>query len=170
MHTDHALAPGAEPDSAAALILGAAVWPDGPSPTLRRRTLHGAALFHAGKVGHLVPCGGLGRHPPPEALVMAALLRDAGVPADRIHPESSSASTAQNIALALPILTRLGLRDVVIVTDLPHAPRALLVARRHGLRARASCPSLRGASPGALLRLTLREVPAYLAYLLRLRG
>jgi len=152
-----------------ALILGAAVWRDGPSPTLRRRTLHAAGLYHAGLVGHLIPCGGLGRHPPAEALAMRALLLDAGVPADRITPEAASTTTEQNIRLALPILAGLGARQVVIVTDAPHAPRAVLTARRLGLTARAAWPPMRGARLWPFLRLTLREVPAYLTYWWRLR-
>ena len=144
----------------AALILGCAVWPDGPSPTLRRRTLHGAALFHAGAVTHLVPCGGLGRHPPAEAIAMRDLLRAAGVPDDRIRPEAASTRTAENIRLALPILRALDCRDVVIVSDWYHCPRAALIARSHGLRAAMSWPDPRGGRLMLQARLALREVPA----------
>lgn len=83
----------------AIVILGAAVWQDGPSPTLRRRCLHGARLFHDGQGDVVLPCGGPGRYPPAEALLMADLLRDAGVPAEAIHPEARSTNTAQNLAL-----------------------------------------------------------------------
>ena len=57
-----------------AMILGAAVWQTGPSPTLMRRTMHGADLFHKKQVSHLVVCGGVGKHPPSEAQVMADIL------------------------------------------------------------------------------------------------
>jgi uncharacterized SAM-binding protein YcdF (DUF218 family) len=152
----------------AALILGAAVWENGPSPTLRRRTLHGAALYHAGQVAHLVPSGGLGKHPPCEGEAMRQLLLEAGVPDHAIHPETTSRNTLENIQLALPILERIGAERVVIVTDAPHLPRALLVARRLGLKARGSAPR-GGQKRSAQLRLALREVPAYAAYLWRLR-
>ncbi len=69
----------------AIILLGAAVWRDGPSPTLRRRTLHSAALWHAGTAPIIVVCGGLGRHPPTEAAAMANLLQAAGVPAAAIR-------------------------------------------------------------------------------------
>ncbi|PYE84102.1 YdcF family protein [Pseudoroseicyclus aestuarii] len=151
-----------------ALILGAAVWADGPSPTLRRRTAQGAALWHAGRVRHIVPCGGLGRHPPAEAEVMRLLLIEAGVPESAITPEAASHTTQENIAFALPILARLGANRVILVTDAPHLPRALLTARRLGLAARGSAPPWRGASLRAQSRLALREVPAYAAYWWRL--
>ncbi|WP_341213441.1 YdcF family protein [uncultured Limimaricola sp.] len=155
-------------ETTAALILGAAVWQSGPSPTLRRRTLQGAALWHIGEVSHLVPCGGLGQHSPSEGEAMQRLLIEAGVPADAIHPETTSRDTLENIRLALPILARLGVRHVVVVTDAPHLPRALLVARRHGLEARGSAPH-GGGRLVPQLRLALREIPAYGAYLWRLR-
>ena len=145
-----------------ALILGAAVWAQGPSPTLRRRAGVGAQLFHQSKVTHLIGCGGLGRHPPTEAAAIRDILTEAGVPADRIIDEDRSTSTLENITFALPILTRLGNPGVVIVTDVYHAPRARLIARRLGLSAKSESPPLRGASLPQFVRSALREVPAYL--------
>lgn len=151
----------------AALILGAAVHAAGPSPTLRRRTLHAAGLWAAGAVDWLVPCGGLGRHPPTEAAAMRAVLLAAGVPDGAIHLEGQSTNTVENIALALPILRGLGCDNVVLVTDRTHARRALLIARRLGLDAIASCP---GPAPWQVaLRQSLREVPATALTLWRLR-
>ena len=69
----------------AIVIFGAAVRPDGsPSPTLRRR-VEAAAAFGAGLPAPLyVPTGGKGRHGPAESAVMEALLREHGVPPERI--------------------------------------------------------------------------------------
>ena len=154
----------------AALILGAAVWPDGaPSPTLRRRTLHAAALWRRGGVRFLIPCGGLGLHPPTEAEAMRALLLAEGVPSGAIHLEDRSRNTHENLLFALPILADLGATQAVIVTDATHAPRARLIARRLGLAATSSSPSLRGAHFPTTLRQSLREVPATALALWRLR-
>lgn len=142
------------------LILGAAVWPTGPSPTLRRRTLHAAALYQAGRATHLIPCGGLGRHPPTEAAAMTTLLQGADIPPADITPEDRSTTTAENIRNALPILERLGTSQVLIVTDWYHAPRACLIARRLGLVARASCPHLKGTRIDRQTRMILREIVA----------
>lgn len=142
------------------LILGAAVWDTGPSPTLRRRTACAARLYHAGIASHLIPCGGMGRFPPTEAQAMADLLQEAGVPADRITPEDRSTTTEENIRFALPILRGLGATDVLIVTDWYHAPRARLVARRLGLRPTSCSPGWQGARMITQLRQALREIPA----------
>jgi uncharacterized SAM-binding protein YcdF (DUF218 family) len=153
----------------AALILGAAVWEGGrPSPTLRLRTLHAVALWQRGEVQVLIPCGGLGRHPPTEAEVMRDLLLAEGIPATAIHSEDRSTSTHDNILFARPILAALGIRQVVIVTDATHAPRALLIARGQGLRATTSSPPLRGGHLPTTLRQALREVPATAVALWRL--
>ena len=151
-----------------ALILGAAVWADGPSPTLRRRTIAAAALWHRGEVAAILCCGGLGRHPPAEAVAMRAILIAEGVPEAAILIEDRSATTAENLRLALPILRARGEVHVILVTDWYHAPRARMTARRMGLRAESRSPPLRGARPLGQLRLALREIPAYVLYWWRL--
>lgn len=151
----------------AILILGAAVWRDGPSPTLRRRTLHGAALFHAGHGDVVIPCGGLGRFPPTEAAAMAALLHDAGVPEGAIRLEDRSTNTVENIRYASALLG--AERDVLIVSDAYHLPRARLIAQREGLRVLVSAPPLKGARVWPQVKGWIREVPGVLAVLLRIR-
>jgi vancomycin permeability regulator SanA len=148
------------------LILGAAVWPDGPSPALQRRVLHAAGLYHAGRISHLIPCGGLGLYPPTEAQAMADLLRSTGIPAGHITLEDRSSTTFENLRYALPLLTG---PDVVIVTDRYHAPRAAMVARHFGLNATLSCPSLKGSHLGQQVRSGLREIPALMLYWWKLR-
>lgn len=157
-----------------ALVLGAAVWPGGrPSPTLERRARHAAALWQAGEVGAIVASGGLGRHGPSEAEVIAALCHAGGVPEAALVLEARSTSTEENLRFSLPLLRAMGAREVVIVTDGFHAPRARLAARRLGLARELGV--VRSDSPRAPLtagrvKAGLREVPAYLWYALRLRG
>lgn len=142
-----------------ALVLGAAVWPGGvPSPTLRRRALHGAHLVASGRAGHVIGCGGLGRHPPTEARVIADLCRAAGVAA--VSEEAASTTTYENLRFALPLVARLGATRVIVVTDWYHAPRAWVLAWGMGLRARASCPPLAGTTFRGQLKPALREVAA----------
>ncbi|MBR9762459.1 MAG: YdcF family protein [Rhodobacteraceae bacterium] len=125
--------------TATALVLGAAVRPDGSaSPMLRRRVLQAARLYHRGEVGRVVLCGGVGRHGPSEASVMAGILRAEGLPDSALLLEERSTDTIQNIGNALALCP--GLREAVIVTDVFHAPRARIIAAHLGMRTRASCP------------------------------
>ena len=119
-----------------ALVLGASVRPGGaPSAALARRAHHAAHLWQAGEVGALVLSGGIRTHPPSEADVMAALCRGDGVPEAALRRERAAQTTEDNVRLSLPLLRELGAQEVVIVTDRYHAARALLVARRSGLKA-----------------------------------
>ena len=142
-----------------AFILGAAVWPgEQPSPALARRALHGARLYHAGAVSTLVCCGGLGRHPPSEAEVMARLLRAQGVPEAAITREDRSTSTRENIAFALELSGTT--RPILLITDSYHAPRARATARALGVNAQAACPAHKASA-----RARLREGGAWLKFL-----
>ncbi|MEJ6403974.1 YdcF family protein [Yoonia sp. 2307UL14-13] len=148
----------------AILILGAAVWADGPSPTLRRRTLHAAKLWHQGVAPLIVPCGGLGAHPPTEAAVMRDILLQAKVADRAVLLEDRSTSTLENIRFARRLLSG---PVVTIVTDKYHERRALMVARHFGLKASASCPP----QTGSTARHRLREAfarPAYTVQLMRI--
>ena len=146
-----------------AVVLGAAVWQEGPSPAIRRRVARALDLWHRGDAQHFVLCGGVGRWPPSEAEVMAELLCSAGVPGDRIALERRSASTWENLLFARPLLESLDARQVWIVTDDYHVPRALLMARRLGLKPSAASAHAPW-TPGRA-RLALREIPAVLLHL-----
>ncbi|MDJ0823273.1 MAG: YdcF family protein [Paracoccaceae bacterium] len=154
-----------------AVVLGAAVWAGGtPSPTLLRRALHAASLWRDGEVSAIIGCGGLGKHPPTEAAVICAICRAEGVPDDVLFEEATSRTTEQNIRNALPIMEKLGQRNVIVVTDAYHAPRARLVARRLGLQSTSDSPALRGTKWHRVVKSYLREVPAYLWYALHGKG
>jgi uncharacterized SAM-binding protein YcdF (DUF218 family) len=154
-----------------AIVLGAAVWPGGePSPTLRRRAARAVALWQAGEVGAIVGCGGEGAHGPSEAEVICRLAFEAGVPAGALFREDRSTTTEENLRYALPVLEGMGARQVVIVSEGYHLPRALLVARRLGLTARGAAPGLGGARLGAQAKAVLREIPAFVWYWLRGAG
>lgn len=151
-----------------ALVLGAAVWPGGvPSPTLRRRCKHAIALWRNGAVDSIMGCGGLGRHGPAEAVVIARLCREAGMPDGAILCEDQSTTTRENLLHAKALLPD-GCK-VVIVTDPYHAPRARLLARQIGLEATTSSPGWQAIGPRQRLRHIPRETLAYLATLLRQR-
>ena len=164
-------APESRAEPVAALVLGAAVWEGGvASPTLRRRAEHAARLYADGTVSHVIACGGVGRFAPSEAELIERICREGGVPAEVILLDDRSTRTLENITNALPLLEEIGVRRVAIVTDRYHQPRARLIARRAGL----SCIDVPSVPPGAMtakrMKAWLREIPAYLWYLLRPGG
>lgn len=114
------------------VVLGAAVWADGaPSPTLRRRCAAAAQLWSAGGFDRIIPSGGVGRHPPAEADVMAGLLVAAGVPASAIDPEryaTRTIETAQYVARMVPPDAR-----ITAVSDRYHLTRVWVAFRSVGL-------------------------------------
>ncbi len=121
----------ADGDADAIVVLGAMVLPNGePSGSLRARTLAAVGLFHAGRAPVVVTTGAAHRHPPGEAVVARALLRENGVPEAAILIEEKSSNTHGNLLFArglLPTAVR-----ILVVTEPFHMARALVLARAVG--------------------------------------
>lgn len=143
----------------AAIILGARL------PAMRRRVAHGAALFHAGRVRHLLLTGGAPDGGEAEAAVMRRIALGLGVTADRIVVEDCARDTIDNVRLSLPIIEHCGWKRLVLISDGYHLPRALYVCRRFGLAVAASAAP----RPSALgwLAAAAREAVALPVYVLR---
>ena len=149
-----------------AIVLGAGVWPGGvPSPALRRRAEKAADLYLVGAVSGIVATGAVGRNPPSEARAIRDLVVDRGVPGSAVILEEDSTTTLENLINARALLPD-GAR-AVIVSDLWHLPRARLTARRLGMRAETAAASFEGSHPVRVLRAVLREMAAFLWYLVR---
>ena len=120
----------------AAVVLGTQVLAGGrPSRTLEARVRHAARLYKEGGVSLLVPTGGLGKHPPSEAEVMARILREEGVPGSAVLLEGRALNTWDSARLVAGMADKLGTRSVVVVTDPLHCVRTLAAFRRAGLMA-----------------------------------
>lgn len=142
-----------------AIVLGAAVWPDGqPSPALRRRAERAAALYRDGGIAGIVASGGLGVHPPSEAEAIRDVVTALGVPKEAVLLENRSHNTRENLSFSRALLPKGA--QVVIVSDAWHLPRARLIARRLGLRASGVAAGFHGSRPMRVARLMLREVAA----------
>jgi uncharacterized SAM-binding protein YcdF (DUF218 family) len=132
-----------------AVVLGTQVLSGGrPSRALEARVRHAARLYREGKVALLVPTGGLGDHPPPEAEVMARILQDDGVPENAVILEDRALNTWDSARLVAGMVEKLGVGGVLVVTDPLHCVRAVAAFERAGLRAWAepvySSPMWRG--------------------------
>ena len=125
--------------TAAIIIFGAAVRPDGqPSSALRGRVTAAFAFGRTLDTPIYVPTGGIGRHGPSEASVMSGLLHDLDVPRSRILEEPTAVNTLSSVR-AVRLLLKLHSGPVYAATSAYHLPRCVLLLRLAGLPARA-CP------------------------------
>ena len=122
-----------------AIVLGAAVYGDRPSPVFEERIRHGIALYQTGLVAKIIFTGGCGtgaEHA--ESEVAAAYAVQAGVPAADILTERRSRTTQQNLAEAKLLMDAHGLRTAILVSDPLHMRRAMWMAGDLGIAAAPS--------------------------------
>jgi uncharacterized SAM-binding protein YcdF (DUF218 family) len=123
----------------AIVVLGAAVNAYGlPGPSLRARTLHAVQLYRRGLAPIVIFTGGVGKNPPAESQVAAAMAMRRGVPRSAIFTEETSTSTWQNISNTADICRSLGADSVIVVSDPYHLWRAQRNFAAHGIKAYAS--------------------------------
>jgi vancomycin permeability regulator SanA len=145
------------------LIFGAAVRPGGePSTTLRRRVEAALACAKDDPDTRFIPTGGIGRHGPSEASVMARLLTESGVPGERILLEETGTDTLSSVRAIYRLAREQRVTGHVMVATSPfHLPRCLLLLCLCGIAAKPC-----GTAPEAGNRSwqrwywRLREVPA----------
>ncbi|WP_245908671.1 YdcF family protein [Mycobacterium neglectum] len=150
----------------AAIVLGAAVDDDEPSPVFEERLRHAADLFRSGQVDWIVVTGGLGQG---DKLAESEAGRDwligAGIPADRLLIETQSRTTKQNLVFARPRLAEHDVNRVLIVSDPLHMRRAMRMAEDLGLDAHPSpTRTTRYRTLGTQLPMLVREVYFALHY------
>jgi uncharacterized SAM-binding protein YcdF (DUF218 family) len=119
-----------------AIVLGAAVIGDKPSPVFAARLDHAARLYREGRAGKVLVTGG--RSPEDgvsEAAAGAAYLQTLGVPTKAILLEDRSSTTRQNLANATQVLGPRAGQPVLIVSDPLHMRRAMAMAAAEGLDA-----------------------------------
>lgn len=144
------------------IVLGAAVWPHGPSPALQARVDYATQLYHEGFADKMIMTGGMGQYPPTEAEAMAVVATALDVRADSIYLEKEARNTRENLKYSQEIMDENGWQTAIIVTDLFHVKRALLIAEELGLSA-CGAPARNSALYQNKIfkaRYTLREVLA----------
>lgn len=130
----------AKRDAPVMIVLGAMVWPDGPSPALVRRLDKALEYWQAHPDTQIIVSGGQGDNEPmSEAQAMFEYLVEAGVPAEQIHMEDQSTSTAENLIYSKAVMEALGLdpatSPVVVVSNAFHLTRVRMLCARYGLDA-----------------------------------
>lgn len=146
----------------AVIIFGAAVRPDWSASGVMRARVAAALVTGRRLVDPIyLPTGGQGRFGPPEAVVMADLLAEAGVAHDAIVPEPTAINTLRS-AMACARLLGPGRRRVYVATSAYHMARCVVLLRLAGVRARpGQMPDVTASRRwGKRWFWRLREVPA----------
>ena len=112
-----------------------------PSPALRLRVDAAAAFGSRFAAPLFVPTGGVGRFGPSEAVVMARLLEQYGVPPARIVLEETGTDTLSSArAVARLLRTRGFTAPVFAASSRYHQPRCVVLLRLLGVHAHAAGP------------------------------
>ncbi|MFD1736348.1 YdcF family protein [Bacillus salitolerans] len=114
----------------AAIVLGAAIWEDKPSPVFRERINHAISLYHNGTVEKLIFTGGKGegeRYAESEIALKYAI--ENKVNPEDIHIETVSKITEENLLYAKQIIIENKYNNVLIISDPLHMKRSMLIAK-----------------------------------------
>ena len=151
-----------------AIVLGAAVYGDRPSPVFEERIKHGVSLYRSGQVGKLLFTGGYSsRNKGTEAIVGGRYAARHGVPPLAILMETQSHTTRENLVNARRVMQANGLSRALIVSDPLHLKRALQMAKDLHMDAEPSpTPTSRFRSLRTKAGFLLRELYFYNHYLL----
>jgi uncharacterized SAM-binding protein YcdF (DUF218 family) len=144
----------------AAIVLGAAVYDDEPTPVFEERLRHAVELYRSGRVKLLIMTGGAG---PGDTLAESEAGREwataNGVPEAAIVVEAASQTTKENFTGVMAMLEQRNIGRVLVVSDPLHLRRATRMAAALGLDAHPSpTPTTRYRSLSTQLPMLLREV------------
>lgn len=144
----------------AIVIFGEAVRPGGrPSPSLARRIGYGHAAAQALPEAPILCSGGVGRHGPSEASVMAERLAALGVDPARLVLDEASLDTLQSVIATARFVRGQGLAGCVVCSDRYHLPRIRLLLGALGVATAAGplAPGRGGVPLRHWTRMRLRE-------------
>lgn len=141
------------PTSTVAMVLGASVVRGEPSPILQERAEAALALYEAGKVQKILVTGDDSVEGFDEVSPVRRYFESEGVPPENIFLDHAGFDTYSSMYRARDTFL---VRDVVIVTQAFHLPRAVFLARNLGLQAYG----LEASPRSATLYNYVREIPA----------
>ena len=156
-----------------AIVLGAAVYDNSPSPVFCERINHAIDLYNDGYVDTIIMTGGVGEgNIRSEADIAREYAEEQGVPAGSILIEEESKITAENLENAKRVMSRHGMETALIVSDPLHMKRAMLYAQDLDMTAYSSpTPTTLYRSLGTKIPFLAREEIYYAGYgLARLTG
>jgi uncharacterized SAM-binding protein YcdF (DUF218 family) len=152
-----------------AIVLGAAIWKDSPSPVFRERINHAINLYKDKKVKYLIFTGGVGAG---EKLAESEVAKSYAIknciPENVIFIETSSKITFENLEEAKKLMHKMGVATVLIVSDPIHMKRAMAIAKSQGMIAHPSpTPTSRYKSWPTKFEFLASETYYYVGHLIR---
>lgn len=139
----------------AIIVLGAAQYDGRPSPVLRARLDHAAALWRRGLAPLVIVTGGIGAgDTTSEAAVGRRYLREAGLPDSAVVAEATGRESESSLRAAAAHVRGPSPR-VILVSDGFHMQRLAVIARRLGLQ------PLGSPAPGSPIRASQRREAGY---------
>ena len=150
----------------AAIVLGAGLSGDKPSPVFAERINHGIWLYKNGYVGKIIFTGGKSKNSVySDSSIARKYAIENGVPLEDIYIEEFSTITQENIFYAGKIAKSNAISTVIIVSDPLHMKRAMLMTKDTNLAAYSSpTPTTRYISWKTKLPFLAREVFFYIGY------
>lgn len=126
--------------ASAIVVMGAAQWNGRPSPVLKDRLDHAAALYRAGRARMIVVTGG---KKPGDRVTQGVTGYDylvgIGIPAADVKLENQGTNSYQELSAAANIIRQAGVApDVLLVSDPYHAYRIGQIAQEVGLHPHVS--------------------------------
>ena len=123
----------------AAIVLGASVYDNSPSPVFSERINHAVDLYNDGYVDAIIMTGGTGKgNIRSEADIAGEYAEQKGVPAEAVFMEEDSSVTEENLVNAGKIMSENGMETALIVSDPLHMKRAMLYANDLNMTAYSS--------------------------------
>ena len=122
-----------------AVVLGASVYDNSPSPVFSKRIDHAVDLYNEGYVDAIIMTGGTGEgNIRSEADIAREYAEEKGVPAEAIYTEERSTVTSENLENAKAVMAENGMDTALVVSDPLHMKRAMLYAKDLGMEAYSS--------------------------------
>jgi uncharacterized SAM-binding protein YcdF (DUF218 family) len=153
-----------------AVVMGATVFRNRPSPVFRERINHAINLYRQGTVQYLIFTGGLAGN---DELAESEAAREyaiaQGIPEEHIFIETESYNSCLNLLEAKRIMEENNMDRALIVSDPLHMKRTMWLAETIGLDALSSpTPTSRYQSLNRKAVFLAREVYSYGTYLLNI--
>lgn len=118
-----------------AIVLGAKVWKDSPSPVFKARIDHAIHLYKAGTVSKILFTGGaLGKNTFAKSVIAKEYSLRQKIPSNDILTETNSTTTHENLLEAKKLMATHRLRTALIISDPLHMRRAITMAGDMGLK------------------------------------